>query len=99
MCRQGGILEKSFQTASLRSIMKAAGVTTGALYVYYDSKEALFDTLVEECYSPFLSAYRTALDVVEDCLDSCCHVCNCIFSIDIFSIILYNQNGLRNPNI
>lgn len=39
-----------------------------ALYVYYDSKEALFDTLVEECYSPFLSAYRTALDVVEELL-------------------------------
>lgn len=35
-------LKKGFQTASLRAIVKAAGVTTGALYGYYSSKEALF---------------------------------------------------------
>lgn len=55
-------LEKGFRTASLRTIVKAAGVTTGALYGYYDSKEALFDALVEECYEHFLSTYRNALD-------------------------------------
>ena len=41
-------LEKGFQTASLRTIVKEAGVTTGALYGYYGSKEAIFDALVEE---------------------------------------------------
>ena len=55
-------LEKGFQTASLRTIVKEAGVTTGALYGYYGSKEAIFDALVEECYTHFLSAYRNALD-------------------------------------
>ena len=36
-------LEKGFQGASLRNIVKAAGVTTGAFYGYYKSKEELFD--------------------------------------------------------
>ena len=41
-------LDKGFRTASLRTIVKTAGVTTGALYGYYDSKEALFDALVKQ---------------------------------------------------
>lgn len=32
-------MEKGFQAASLRNIVKTAGVTTGAFYGYYDSKE------------------------------------------------------------
>ena len=35
-------LEKGFRSASLRNIVKSAGVTTGALYGYYSSKEELF---------------------------------------------------------
>ena len=41
-------LEKGFTSASLRNIAKKAGVTTGALYGYYDSKEDLFEALVGE---------------------------------------------------
>ena len=40
-------LEKGFQNASLRNIVKIAGVTTGAFYRYYSSKDALFAALVE----------------------------------------------------
>lgn len=40
-------LEKGFQNASLRNIAKAAGVTTGAFYRYFSSKDALFAALVE----------------------------------------------------
>lgn len=40
-------LDKGFQSASLRQIVKNAGVTTGAFYGYYSSKEALFNALVE----------------------------------------------------
>lgn len=40
-------LEKGFADASLRQIVKNAGVTTGAFYGYYSSKTALFATLVE----------------------------------------------------
>lgn len=40
-------LEKGFRNASLRNIVKVAGVTTGAFYGYYSNKEALFSALVE----------------------------------------------------
>lgn len=40
-------LAKGFGDASLRQIVKNAGVTTGAFYGYYSSKEALFAGLVE----------------------------------------------------
>ena len=36
-------LKKGFKSASLRNIVKIAGVTTGAFYGYYDSKEDLFE--------------------------------------------------------
>lgn len=39
--------EKGFLGASLRQIVKHAGVTTGAFYGYFSSKEALFASLVE----------------------------------------------------
>lgn len=41
-------LTKGFKSASLRKIVKEAGVTTGAFYGYYSNKEALFSDLVEE---------------------------------------------------
>jgi len=34
-------LEKDFNSASLRNIVKTAGVTTGAFYGYFSGKEAL----------------------------------------------------------
>ncbi len=40
-------LEKGFRGASLREIVKKAGVTTGAFYGYYKSKEELFSALVK----------------------------------------------------
>ena len=53
-------LEKGFKSASLRNIVKTAGVTTGALYGYYDSKEDLFEALVDEHYSFLLDCFRKA---------------------------------------
>lgn len=40
-------LEKGYQGASLRSICKEAGVTTGALYFFFKDKEDLFASIVE----------------------------------------------------
>lgn len=51
-------LEKGFKSASLRNIVKTAGVTTGAFYGYYKSKEELFDALVEEQYNTCMKKYR-----------------------------------------
>ena len=42
--------EKGFQGASLRNIVKSVGMTTGAFYGYYKSKEALFEALVGAHY-------------------------------------------------
>ena len=38
-------LEKGYLQASLRNICKNAGVTTGALYFFFEGKEALFAEL------------------------------------------------------
>lgn len=40
--------EKGFMKASLRTICKNAGVTTGALYFFFKDKEDLFASLVQE---------------------------------------------------
>ena len=41
-------LEKGYKDASLRNIVKSVGMTTGAFYGYYKSKEDLFEALVGE---------------------------------------------------
>lgn len=53
-------LEKGFQSASLRNIVKMAGVTTGAFYGYYKSKEELFEALVGEHYNFLLDCFCRA---------------------------------------
>ena len=53
-------LEKDFQSASLRNIVKKAGVTTGAFYGYYASKESLFESLVCEQYEYFMGLFQKA---------------------------------------
>lgn len=58
-------LEKGFLNASLRNIVKSAGVTTGAFYRYYDSKEALFAALVGEQADYILSLFHRTIDDFE----------------------------------
>ena len=53
-------LEKGFKSASLRNIVKTAGVTTGAFYGYYHSKEDLFEALVGEQYDFLLNCFCKA---------------------------------------
>ena len=55
-------LEKGFQGASLRNIVKDAGVTTGAFYGYYKSKEELFEALVEDKYQHIMNMYVSTQD-------------------------------------
>ena len=61
------ILNKGFLSASLRSIVKAAGVTTGAIYGYYNSKEELFGALVCEAYTHIMTVYKAALHRLPAC--------------------------------
>ncbi|MCM1544748.1 MAG: TetR/AcrR family transcriptional regulator [Ruminococcus sp.] len=53
-------MEYGFKSASLRQIVKTAGVTLGAFYGYYDSKEELFEALVGEQYEYIMRIYRKA---------------------------------------
>lgn len=53
-------LEKGFKDASLRAIVKKAGFTQGAFYGYYDSKEALFNALVEPASKGLLDGFMEA---------------------------------------
>ena len=55
-------LDKGFRDASLRNIVKEAGVTTGSFYWYYSSKEELYDALVGEHYNHILQMYDAALE-------------------------------------
>lgn len=58
-------MEKGYQSASLRNIVKTAGVTTGAFYGYYGSKEELFDALVGKQAEYILKLFDTTLDDFE----------------------------------
>ena len=53
-------LEKGFLGASLRQITKNAGVTTGAFYGYFSSKEALFNALVEPHAAALMGKFMEA---------------------------------------
>ena len=53
-------LDKGFQGASLRPIVKNAGVTTGAFYGYFSSKEALFNALVEPHAAALMGKFMKA---------------------------------------
>lgn len=53
-------LEKGFKSASLRNIVKEAGVTTGAFYGYFSCKEALFASIVEPHAAAIMGKFMKA---------------------------------------
>ena len=59
-------LRDGFKSASLRQIVKDAGFTLGAFYGYYDSKEDLFNALVDETAMGIV----TILKKISDRMDS-----------------------------
>lgn len=55
-------LEYGFAGTSLRSIVKDAGLTTGAFYKYYPTKEALFDALIDPYVEELYGIYDSVLE-------------------------------------
>ena len=53
-------LERGFSGTSMRRIAALSGVTTGALYGYFASKEEIFDSLVKDSYDAVMTRYRNA---------------------------------------
>ncbi len=50
--------EAGFRNASIRNICKEAGVTNGAFYAHFDSKDDLFSALVSEKLQMFNETYQ-----------------------------------------
>lgn len=66
-------LHKGFQSASLRNIAAAAGMTTGAIYACFKDKNALFEAIVapvcaqvEKMFTHLSASYYTADCVVSE---------------------------------
>lgn len=106
-------LDKGFQMASLRNIVKNAGVTTGAFYGYYKSKEELFDALVGEQYEHIMKMYidvqngfkeldantqQTSMGKVSgDCMEDMLDYMYA--NEDEFRLILLSSQGTRYENM
>lgn len=76
-CRQEEILEvarkifvnKGFHDTTMDTIARQAGMSKGALYLYFSGKEQLFETLVEQSVNKRLEDTSAALQEKGDCLE------------------------------
>ena len=57
-------LEDGLTGASLRNIVKDAGLTTGAFYKYYPTKEALFDAMTDPYMEHIYQIYDQIVEAV-----------------------------------
>ena len=53
-------LEKEFNNASVRNVAKKAGLTTGAIFRYYKTKEELFNALVAPAADTLIEHFKEA---------------------------------------
>ena len=51
-----------YRQAKMSDLAREVGVSTGTIYNYFDSKEAVFSSLVERARAEFLAALRGAAD-------------------------------------
>ena len=58
-------LKDGLTGASLRNIVKDAGLTTGAFYKYYPTKEALFDALTDPYMEHIYQIYDQIIEEFE----------------------------------
>ncbi len=70
------IYRSGFQSASLDTILAVAGVTKGALYHHFDSKEALGHAVIEEIIAPdvrgkWVSPLQNVKDPIDALIGSC----------------------------
>lgn len=106
-------LEKSYMKASLRTICKNAGVTTGALYYFFQDKEDLLKQLVEEPLKGLISIIQShfseemnmesaVISVQEDSADikTAKEIVHFIYQhYDIFQILLTKSQGSAYEDI
>lgn len=106
--------EKGYMQASLRNICRNAGVTTGALYFFFQDKEDLFASLVEEPLKELLGIVKkhymeeeqqddltslTNLAGTGDDLNVAREVIHCLYQYqDVFLMLLTKSQGSRFEN-
>lgn len=54
--------ERGYDATPMAAVAKRAGISKGLLYVYFDTKEALFRSVVRSFVTPKLEALRQAID-------------------------------------
>lgn len=62
-------VEKGFAATRLDDVAERAGVSKGTLYLYFDSKDALFKAVIQEGVVPALHAGEALLDAYDDPLE------------------------------
>lgn len=103
--------EKGYMQASLRNICKNAGVTTGALYFFFEDKEDLFASLVEAPLQELLGIVRkhyieeeqlwdlpssANLADTSDDLNAARDIIHCLYQYrDAFLMLLTKSQGSR----
>ncbi len=106
-------LEKGYMKASLRTICKNAGVTTGALYFFFEDKEDLLRELVEEPLKELMAVIQhhlseemeegvTVVNLSTDTRDieAAKEIVCCMYRYyDIFLILVTKSQGSRYEDI
>lgn len=105
-------LEFGFEKASMRSIARKSGITAGALYKHFASKEEMFNVLVEPAYKKLLSLFDKFTDSVmtdieespneifDDSVNGTTGVIKLIYeNFDEFQLIFNKAIGTRFENI
>lgn len=59
-------IEKGFAATRLDEVAARAGVSKGTLYLYFDSKEALFKSVIEEGVVPIFEEFEARLEILGD---------------------------------
>lgn len=91
-----------FHGTTMKSICQEAGISPGALYLYFDSKEALIEGLVEQERDGVLASFarmRLAPNLVAG-MESCME--NCVLGQSPTKIALYLEvvaESMRNPAV
>ena len=59
-------IEKGFAATRLDEVAARAGVSKGTLYLYFDSKDALFKAVIEEGVVPLFEEFEAKLETLRD---------------------------------
>lgn len=102
--------EVGFRDASIRSICREAGVTNGAFYAHFKSKDELFSSLVSDRLHQFMETYQELSDVTIASAEDVVNVFKGSYSSietlihyiyenrDVFMLILKNSGGSSYEN-